>query len=194
MVFWAGSTPCGAVVFWAGGTPGAARPRAGETAPLSRVPAALAAMSALVSGFPMVRLVSPNDMVGFTEQAKVTALQKAFEDAYKSPAAVLVLDDIERLLGYVSIGPTFSNFVLQNLLVLLKRRPPKVRFSLELPFCLDLRFTLELHFALDMRFALELPFSLDLRFCCASSAFPAPLFILTAQTCRVMPVKGHAPI
>ena len=86
---------------------------------------ALAAAAALKSGFPMVRLVSPNDMVGFSEAAKVTAVQKAFEDAYKSPASLLILDDIERLLEYVPIGPRFSNFVLQNLLVLLKRSPPK---------------------------------------------------------------------
>lgn len=58
--------------------------------------------------------------------SQVTAIHKAFEDAYKSPMAILILDDIERLLEYVSIGPRFSNFVLQNLLVLLKRTPPKV--------------------------------------------------------------------
>jgi len=88
---------------------------------------ALAAAAALTSDFPMVRLVSPNDMVGFSEVSKVTAIHKAFEDAYKSPMAILILDDIERLLEYVSIGPRFSNFVLQNLLVLLKRTPPKGR-------------------------------------------------------------------
>lgn len=67
-----------------------------------------------------------------------------FEDAYKSPLSVIVVDDIERLLGtflvlstvvkkdrlqnsfqdYVPIGPRFSNAVLQTLLVLLKRQPP----------------------------------------------------------------------
>lgn len=42
----------------------------------------------------------------------------------QSPASVIVLDDIERLLEYVAIGPRFSNAILQTLLVLLKRQPP----------------------------------------------------------------------
>jgi vesicle-fusing ATPase len=37
------------------------------------------------------------------------------------------LDDIERLLEFVDIGPRFSNVILQTILVLLKRNPPKGR-------------------------------------------------------------------
>nr|CAB3478278.1 unnamed protein product [Digitaria exilis] len=48
-----------------------------------------------------------------------------FEDAYKSPLSIIILDDIERLLEYVAIGPRFSNLISQTLLVLLKRVPPK---------------------------------------------------------------------
>lgn len=40
---------------------------------------------------------------------------------------MIVLDDIERLLEYVAIGPRFSNQVLQTLLVLLKKQPPAGR-------------------------------------------------------------------
>jgi vesicle-fusing ATPase len=47
-----------------------------------------------------------------------------FEDAYKSPLSLIILDNIERLLDYVRIGPRFSNAVLQTLLVLIKRNPP----------------------------------------------------------------------
>ena len=50
-----------------------------------------------------------------------------FDDAYKSQLSCVVVDDIERLLDYVPIGPRFSNLVLQALLVLLKKPPPKVR-------------------------------------------------------------------
>lgn len=49
-----------------------------------------------------------------------------FDDAYKSQLSCVVVDDIERLLDYVPIGPRFSNLVLQALLVLLKKAPPKV--------------------------------------------------------------------
>jgi vesicle-fusing ATPase len=48
-----------------------------------------------------------------------------FRDAYKSPLSIVIIDEIERLLEYVSIGPRFSNTVLQALLVLLKKAPPQ---------------------------------------------------------------------
>ncbi len=41
--------------------------------------------------------------------------------APQSPLSIIILDDIERLLEYVNIGPRFSNTVLQTLLVLLKK-------------------------------------------------------------------------
>lgn len=46
--------------------------------------------------------------------------------AAQSPMSMIVLDDIERLLEYVAIGPRFSNTILQVLLILLKKQPPKV--------------------------------------------------------------------
>lgn len=88
---------------------------------------ALAATAALESGFPFVKVVSPEAMVGYAEHAKVSAATKIFEDAYKSPLSIVILDDIERLLEYVAIGPRFSNPVLQALLVLVKKQPPAGR-------------------------------------------------------------------
>ena len=41
--------------------------------------------------------------------------------------SIIVLDDLERLLEYVAIGPRFSNTILQVLLVLLKKQPPQGR-------------------------------------------------------------------
>ena len=88
---------------------------------------ALAATLAIGSEFPFTKLVSAETMVGQSEMAKCQALSKVFEDAYKSPLSMIVLDDIERLLEYVAIGPRFSNVVLQALLILLKRAPPPGR-------------------------------------------------------------------
>ena len=45
----------------------------------------------------------------------------------QSDLALVVLDDVERLVEYVAIGPRFSNIVLQALLVLVKRQPPPGR-------------------------------------------------------------------
>lgn len=85
---------------------------------------ALAATLAIESGFPFVKVVSAEAMVGYSESAKCSQIAKVFDDAYKSPLSVIVLDDIERLLEYVAIGPRFSNAILQTLLVLLKKQPP----------------------------------------------------------------------
>jgi vesicle-fusing ATPase len=38
-------------------------------------------------------------MVGFSEQQKVSAISKVFTDSYKSPLSVIVVDNLERLLG-----------------------------------------------------------------------------------------------
>lgn len=81
-------------------------------------------------------------MIGYNEIAKVGYLNKIFTDSYKSMFSVIVIDSIERILGlyfyqlqsnfilnnikdWSDIGPRFSNMVLQALLVLLTKRPPK---------------------------------------------------------------------
>ena len=88
---------------------------------------ALAAKIALDSGYPFIKLCSPNNMVGFSEPMKIQHIQKIFEDAYKSPLSVIVIDNIERILSFSSIGPRFENGVLQALMILLKKMPPKGR-------------------------------------------------------------------
>ncbi|MCJ1390373.1 transport between ER and Golgi ATPase protein [Xylographa bjoerkii] len=88
---------------------------------------ALAAKMALDSEYPFIKLCSPNNMVGFNESMKIEYMRKIFDDSYKSPLSVVVIDNIERILGWVPIGPRFDNSVLQNLMVLLKKQPPKGR-------------------------------------------------------------------
>ena len=86
---------------------------------------ALAAQLALNSGFPFVKICSPDDMVGFTESAKCMTIRKIFDDAYRSSMSCIVVDNIERLIDYGPIGPRYSNLTLQALLVLLKKPPPR---------------------------------------------------------------------
>ncbi|KAM8836688.1 vesicle-fusing ATPase-like isoform 3-T3 [Spinachia spinachia] len=88
---------------------------------------ALAAKISEDSQFPFIKICSPDTMIGHSELAKCQAIKKIFEDAYKSQLSCVVVDDIERLLDFVPIGPRFSNLVLQALLVLLKKPPPKGR-------------------------------------------------------------------
>jgi vesicle-fusing ATPase len=92
---------------------------------------ALAARIAMDSEFPFIKLVSPESMVGFNEMQKVQYLSKVFMDSYKSPLNVVVVDNIERIIDWVPIGPRFSNAVLQVLMVLLRKQPPKVSHEIQ---------------------------------------------------------------
>ena len=86
---------------------------------------ALASYLALHSGFPYVRIISPESLVRFMESGKYTAIYNTFEDGYKSPSSIIILDNIERLIEYIRIGPRFSNLLLQTLTVFIKKLPPK---------------------------------------------------------------------
>jgi len=86
---------------------------------------ALACELAKNGEFPLVKFLTPEDFVGFSEQTKVNKISKCFYDAYKSPVGCIIIDDIERFLDYVSLGNRFSNQVLQTLLVLFRQNPPK---------------------------------------------------------------------
>ncbi|KAN0140525.1 AAA domain containing protein [Lactarius tabidus] len=88
---------------------------------------ALAATIAQASEFPFIKLITPDNMVGFSEAQKVQAISKVFADSSKSPMSVVVVDNIERLLDWTPVGPRFSNAVLQTLMVLMAKRPPKDR-------------------------------------------------------------------
>ncbi len=88
---------------------------------------ALAAKMAMDSGFPYSKIISPEDMVGMGEAAKIANLHKIFMDAHKSTLSVVVIDSIETIFEWVPIGPRFSNPILQTLVALLRKRPPKGR-------------------------------------------------------------------
>ncbi|KAI0392474.1 vesicle fusion factor [Xylariaceae sp. FL0594] len=87
---------------------------------------ALAAHIAVKSGFPFVKLITPADLVGYRDDfAKKDYVHKAFADAYKSPASILILDDFERLIGWNPIGMRCSETMLQALTTLIVSKPPK---------------------------------------------------------------------
>ena len=52
----------------------------------------------------MVKFISSEDIVGMPTVYKVSYLIKAFDDAYKSPKSMIILDNLERLVEYVEIG------------------------------------------------------------------------------------------
>ena len=85
---------------------------------------AIAAHLAVNSGFPFVRMLSADALIGRSESSKCSYLQKVWMDSMKSPLSAIILDDLERIIEYTPLGPRFSNMVLQTLLVLLKKPPP----------------------------------------------------------------------
>ena len=115
---------------------------------------ALAASLAVASEFPFIKVISPEDMVGMHESAKMAKITKIFDEvscffpdpnafsfsdpiytafliraslllaqATRSPLSIVILDELERLLEFVPLGPRFSNMLLQTLQVLIKRKP-----------------------------------------------------------------------
>ena len=74
---------------------------------------ALAAKIAKDSGFPFIKICSPENMIGYTESAKCMTIRKIFDDAYKSSVSCVVVDNIERLIDYGPIGPRYANMTLQ---------------------------------------------------------------------------------
>ncbi|KAJ9456283.1 Vesicle-fusing ATPase [Diplonema papillatum] len=86
---------------------------------------ALAAHMAECSTFPFIKVVTGDDMTGYFENSKVNYIKKAFDDAHKSPYSVVILDELEDLIDYVSEGPRFSSLILQTLRRSIKRLPPE---------------------------------------------------------------------
>lgn len=78
-----------------------------------------------MSTIPFIKVVSAENMIGFSENSKCQAIKKVFDDAYRSELSCVIVDDIERLIDYVPIGPRFSNTILQALIVLLKKKTKK---------------------------------------------------------------------
>lgn len=75
---------------------------------------ALACQAALDSGFPFVKLVSPDMFLDASERGKCSELTKVFEDAYKSELSLIILDNLERLLGITAVLTLDLIFVNQQ--------------------------------------------------------------------------------
>lgn len=92
----------------------------------------IAAHIAQNSDFPFVKMISPENMIGMSEQARIYEITNIFNNAYKSKLSLIIIDCIERLLDYVPVGPRFSNAILQTLQVCINRIPPNNRSLLVL--------------------------------------------------------------
>jgi len=83
---------------------------------------ALASYLAIETKYPFIRIISADKYVGHTDSGVCMQLAKIFDDAYKSNLSCIIIDDIERLIGY-TIGPRFSHPILQALSICIRRIP-----------------------------------------------------------------------
>nr|CCA14283.1 vesiclefusing ATPase putative [Albugo laibachii Nc14] len=87
---------------------------------------ALATFCAVSSEFPLIRLIKASELLARAETAKSSHICNVFEEAYRSPLSIIILDDMERLMDYVGLGPRFSNQVLQALMVMIRNPVPVI--------------------------------------------------------------------
>jgi vesicle-fusing ATPase len=86
---------------------------------------ALAAFTACESNFPFVKMVTAADLIARPSAAgKINLIQTVFEDAYKTPLAIVVLDDLENIIEYVRMGNSYNPSILNALRVLCNQQPP----------------------------------------------------------------------
>jgi vesicle-fusing ATPase len=116
---------------------------------------ALAAKMALSSGAPLIKLVSPDKIIGFSDAQKVSYIERAFSDAYKSRQSVIVMDRIEALFSWIPIGPRFSTLLVDAVQAVLNREPPQGYSLLILSTSTNESVLNELGFYFDSR--IEIP-------------------------------------
>ncbi len=86
---------------------------------------AIAAKLAHESNFPYIRMITPDQFIGMREDEKSNRIHTIFQDSYKSKLSVIIIDDIERIIGYSPQGPRFDSSVLQTLMIMI-RKPPTI--------------------------------------------------------------------
>jgi vesicle-fusing ATPase len=82
---------------------------------------AILANVGLEYNIPFVKLISPSKLITMSENQRINEISSIFNDASRSNDSVILIDDIERVIEYVDIGPRFSNQMLQCLLVMINK-------------------------------------------------------------------------
>lgn len=68
----------------------------------------IAANMSMRTNFPFIQVYSSEITDGESEMVKIQHLKKLFQNAARSELSCIVLDDLENVLDYIHIGPTFS--------------------------------------------------------------------------------------
>ncbi|XP_043654581.1 vesicle-fusing ATPase 2 [Drosophila teissieri] len=85
----------------------------------------VAAQMALNTDFPFVKYISSANLLGLSDSDKCQRIWEVLEDAHVSRRSCVIIDDLERIVGYGALGKQYSNELLRMLVVLLKKLPPR---------------------------------------------------------------------
>jgi vesicle-fusing ATPase len=85
----------------------------GKTALLGRI--------GLEYNIPFVKLISAASMISMTETQQCNEIISIFNDASRSSDAIILIDDLERIIEFVKMGNRFSNKVLQCILIMINK-------------------------------------------------------------------------
>lgn len=107
------------------------------------------------SQFPFIDVISPADLVGYSEAQKCEKIITVFEKAEHSSKSCLIIDSIEEIIEYVAIGPRFSNSILQTLKVMIQKKPRNCRMIIGTTNHSDVLNDLEIYQKFD--YALDMP-------------------------------------
>ena len=64
----------------------------------------MTAKLALECGFPYVKKIHPDILVGLSAWGKQDKINKIFNDAYKSSLSCVIIEDIERVIEFTHMG------------------------------------------------------------------------------------------
>ena len=78
----------------------------------------LARYLAAGTGYAFQRRISGLECAGMSDDEVSRVILDAFNDSRNAPQSVIILDDVERLIRMVPLGPVYSNKVLQTILAL----------------------------------------------------------------------------
>ena len=95
---------------------------------------AFSAFLAKETNYPFIKVISNNDMIGFSESAKIHYIKEIFEQAYFSEIGVIVIDSIETIIEYyrdnISGSLRFLPSLFNSLKTLIRKIPIKKHHKL----------------------------------------------------------------
>ena len=95
---------------------------------------AYSAYLARKTNYPFIKVISNNDMIGFSESAKIHYIKEIFEQAYISEIGVIVIDSIETIVEYyrdnISGSLRFLPSLFNSLKTLIRKIPIKKHHKL----------------------------------------------------------------